>query len=204
MFGQQRRCLIQLFFNFYHCTFKRTSRLFRPFLNLLIVEPLSSLSAGGEMPVSFILFQALNFTLFLLIIIYFLWKKAPALLKSKQTDYLSMKDKAQNLYQTAQKKNKEMKEKLKQMEDRFAHFQNELDQKVKEMEQSISKETQVLCENVKRGVQNAVEREIIQLKQELKDELLKQVEILCKKAEQEETKTVDIFLNKLSKISLIQ
>ena len=174
------------------------------FLFLLSSNPLFSFSAGGEMPVSFILFQALNFTLFLLIIIYFLLKKAPAMLKRKQKDYLSMNTKAQNLYQMAQDKNKEIKAKLQQMEDQFAHFQNELNHRVKEMEQSISKETQVLCENVKRGAQNAVEREMIQLKQELKDDLLKQVEILCKKAKQEETKTVDVFLNKLSKTPLIQ
>ena len=108
-----------------------------------MTQPLLSLCAGGEMPVSFILFQALNFTLFLLIIIYFLLKKAPAMLKSKQKDYLSMNAKAQNLYQTAQDKNKEIKEKLQQMEDRFVHFQSELDQKVEEIERNISKETQV-------------------------------------------------------------
>ena len=174
------------------------------FLFYLIIQPLFSLCAGGEMPVSFILFQALNFALFLLIIIYFLLKKAPAMLKSKQKDYLSMNAKAQNLYQTAQKENKEMKEKLEQVEGRFAHFQNELDQKVKEMEKNISKETQALCESIKRGVQSVVEREMIQIKQELKNDLLKQVESLCRKAKQEETKTVNMFLKKLSKAPLIQ
>ena len=174
------------------------------FLFCLMIQPLFSLCAGGEMPVSFILFQALNFTLFLLIIIYFLLKKTPAMLKRKQKDYLSMNAKAQDLYQTAKDKNKEMKEKLRQMDDRLARFQGELDQKVTEMEKNISKETQALCENIKKGVQSAVEREIIQIKQELKNDLLKQVEILCRKAKQEETKTVDIFLKKLSKTPLIQ
>ena len=174
------------------------------FLFCLTIQPLLSLCASGEMPVSFILFQALNFSLFLLIIIYFLLKKVPAMLKSKQKDYLSMNAKAQNLYQTAQDKNKEIKEKLQQMEDRFVHFQNELDQKVEEIERNVSKETQVLCENIKRGVQSVVEREVIQIKQELKNDLLKQVENLCRKAKQEEAQTVDIFLKKLSKTPLIQ
>lgn len=167
-------------------------------MHLLFFSAFCFSAGGGEIPVSFILFQALNFIIFLGILIYFIAKKAPKALQRKHQDYQSMNKRAEEQHQKALSENKMIKEKLSKAKNQFENFQEELDQKAREIKHKIAEETQSLCAGVLRGAQSQVDREFIQLKEKLKNDLLKQIEILCKDTKYEEKETSNAFLQKLA------
>ena len=173
--------------------------IYRNIIICFLLFPIFVFSAGsGEIPVSFILFQSLNFIIFLAILVYIIVKKVPKILQRKYQDYQSMNARAKELYKTALNENKVIKEKLSKMKRQFENFQAELNQKTKEVERKISEDTQNICDGILREVQTQIDREFIQLKQKLTNEVLKQIEILCQKTKYEEQKISDIFLQKFT------
>ena len=96
-------------------------------LFLTITFTFYSLAASGEgIPVSFILFQTLNFLIFLGISIYIFLKQAPKFIFRQYNDYISMRNRAEELYQQTKKNMEDTQKKLSQIKERETRFDGEL------------------------------------------------------------------------------
>ena len=150
-------------------------------------------AASEGIPVSFILFQLLNFGIFCVIVVFFIRRKAPSLLKRKHEDFLEMSQRSQKLFDQAQLENEKIKEKLKNIEIQMSQVESVIQDRVLALENQISQEGQKTCETILKGAQSLLSREHIKLRQSLLDELLDQIESSCK---EDGAKTLR-FLNKM-------
>lgn len=167
-------------------------------LFLIIFYAVSSRAAGGEgIPVSFILFQTLNFLIFLGISAYIFLKKAPKFILLQYKDYLSMKERAETLYQQAQKNKELAQKKLSQIKEKEARFDEELKLELKKMEVKLNQDLKEQENSIFRMAQNFVDQELIKLKTNLKDKFLNQVEALCRESLKNSVQNNDAFTQKL-------
>ena len=141
----------------------------------------ASAAGGGEVPVSFIFFQALNFICFLGIILFILRKKGPAVLRQKHKDYLTMKERAQNLYNSACAEQKALKNKISDINKREDKFEEELSEAVSRAQKNLIVETKQQCLSILKTAQNLVDQKWMKIKTQLEKDFLSEVESLCEK-----------------------
>ena len=167
-------------------------------LFLIVCYAVSSRAAGGEgIPVSFVLFQALNFLIFFGILVYIFLKQAPKLVLRQYKDYTAMKERAEALYQQTKKKKKETQQKLFQIKERETRFDEELSLELKKMEAKLNQDLKEQENSIFRMAQNFVDQELIKLKTNLKNRFLNQVEALCRKSLKNSVQNSGTFAQKL-------
>ena len=167
-------------------------------LFLVIFYTVSSWAASGEgIPVSFILFQTLNFSIFLGISAYIFLKKVPKFILLQYKDYLSMKERAETLYQQAQKNKDSAQKKLSQIKEKESRFDEELKLELKKMEVKLNQDLKDQENSIFRMAQNFVDQELMRLKTSLKNRFLNQVEALCRESLKNSVQKSDAFAQKL-------
>ena len=169
-----------------------------PSLLLIIIFTSYSLAASREgIPVSFIFFQTLNFLIFLGISIYFFLKHVPKFVLRQYKDYISMRDRAEDLYQQTKKNIEETQKKLSQIKEKEVHFDEELHLELEKMEAKLNQELKEQQSSILRMAQNAIDQELIKLKAGLKKKFLNQVEALCRESLKNEEQNSHFFTQKL-------
>ena len=133
-------------------------------------------ASGGEIPFSFIGFQAFNFSIFVSIIAFLLIKKSGPLFEGRRRDYLAMKKKAENLYNEALKETKALEEKelkLKKDEDNFLNLvKKQADAILKKEEKSAHERSLFIL----KMAEDEINQEWARAKMELKTAFLDEVE----------------------------
>ncbi len=169
-------------------------------LFLAMICTFYSLAASGEgIPVSFILFQTLNFLIFLGIVIYIFLKQAPKFILRQYNDYISMRNRAEDLYQQTKKNIENTQEKLSQMKERETRFDKELRFELEKMEAKLNQDLQEQQSSILRMAQNFIDQELIKLKTSLKNKFLNQVEALCRDGLTNEKQKSRFFAQKLKR-----
>ena len=154
--------------------------IFRGKFFLVFFIPAGAWAAGGGIPVSFIFFQALNFIFFIAIIAFLLRKKAPSILQQKHQDYLTMKKRAENLYNRACAERTALEKKLSDIKQKESQFEEDLTESVKEVQKNLISETKEQCLSILRTAQNLVDQKWMKMKTQLEEEFLNEVESLCR------------------------
>lgn len=157
-----------------------------------------TLAAGGEgIPVSFVLFQALNFFIFLGILIYIFVKQTPKFVLRQYEDYIAMKERAESLYQQAKKHKEETQQKLFQIKEKETRFDEELSLELKKVETQLNQNLKEQQNSIVRVAQNFIDQELMKLKTNLKNKFLNRVEVLCRESLKNETQNSRLFTQKL-------
>ena len=157
--------------------------------------PSFSLAVSEGIPVSFILFQVLNFGIFLAIVVFFVVKKAPSLLMKKYQDFLEMSQRSQKMFEQAQKQNHQIKEKIKNIEKQMTQIDSVIQEGAQSIKDQTLKEIQKICSIIHQTTQNLLNREHIRLKQSLLEEMLEQMRNSCEERQSRTTR----FLNRVQK-----
>jgi len=166
------------------------------FLSLFFLAlPVLSGAAGDGIPVSFILFQTLNFGIFLGLIIFFIARKIPLLLKRKHQDFIEMTQKSKKLFEQTQKENEQIKQKLKTVENQMTQVESVAQKQIQTMQERVSTETKEIQINLRKEAQNILNRERIKLKQNLLVEVLEKMKHSCREEDSNSLR----FLNKVQK-----
>ena len=155
-------------------------------------------ASSGGIPVHFVFFQALNFSLFLLILWRFILKKAPAFISLKHKDYFLMKEKAQNLYEKSKEEFEDVKQKLFEIEEREKSFDKELQEEFIYIEKKLSEELKLQKKSFEKSFQSSINQERMKFKEILKNDLLREVENLCLEKSQGKSQNLDLFSQKIS------
>jgi len=163
----------------------------------IIFYALSSLATSEEgVPVVFVLFQTLNFLIFLGIIVYIFLKKTPEFILRQYEDYISMRSRAENLYQQTKKKMEETQKKLSQIKEKEIRFDEELLLELKKMEVKLDQDLKEQKSSVLRMAQNFIDQELIRIRTNLKNKFLNQVEALCRESLKNEEQKNNMFIQK--------
>lgn len=173
-----------------------------PFIGiLLIIFPTAFLSAaaGEGIPVSFVLFQTLNFLIFMGIVVYIFLKQAPKFVLRQYEDYISMKSRADDLYQQTKKNIEETQKKLSQIKDKEMRFNEELKLELEKMEFKLNQDLKEQQSSILRMGQNFIDQELIRIRANLKNKFLNQVEALCRDGLKNEEQKNDLFAQKLER-----
>ena len=164
----------------------------------LTLFTLSSVAASGEgIPVSFVLFQAFNFLIFFGILAYIFLKKAPPFVLRQYKDYVSMKKRAEDLYQQAKKNKEETQKKLFRIKERQTRFDEELRLELEKMEVQLNQDLKEQQSSIARMAKNFIDQELIKLKTNLKNKFLNQVEALCRESLKNSVQKNSFFTQKL-------
>ncbi len=161
-----------------------------------------SWAASSEISISFILFQTLNFTIFSALLIYLVIQKVPPVLKLQYEDYLMNKKKAKKMYEKAYQELEETKNKIVELEKKEALFSEEVEVEIQKLEDIMVSELNFQKEAILRSAQNAINLELISLKQKLKEEYLNQVIYLCEKQSQNQSYDISSLSHKISEKKL--
>ena len=146
------------------------------FFIILFLSPITAFAGGNEgVPVSFVFFQILNFSLFVGALIYLLKKKLPSLLERKQNDFLEYRQKAIEL----EKKRIEECALLEKDLQVLAEKENNLDKSVAKalnlLEKELRSEGELWLENLQRQIEQELKRQQFTEMSRLKDKLLSRV-----------------------------
>ena len=96
--------------------------------------------ASEGIPVFFVFSQALNFTIFVLLLSYIVVKKVPSTLKTQYQDYIANKKKAKEVYEQALKAYEETQTKMESLKKREALFHEETELEAKKLESLMTSE----------------------------------------------------------------
>ena len=171
-----------------------------PFTGILLVifYMLPLLAASGEgIPVTFILFQLLNFLIFLGIVVYIFLKQAPRFVLRQYEDYVAMKNRAEDLYQQTKRSIEETQKKLSQITEKETRFNEELRLELEKMEVKLNQDLTEQQESILRMAQNFIDQELIKMRTNLKNKFLNQVEALCREGLKNEEQKNNLFAQKL-------
>ncbi len=164
----------------------------------LVAAPVCSLSAVGEgIPVSFILFQTFNFLIFLGFVVYLFLKKAPPYILQQYNDYISMKNRAENLYRQAEDNIKKTQHKLSQIKEKSGRFDEELNFELEKMSVQLDQDLKEQKDAVLRTAQNFIDQKLIKLKTGLNKKFIDQVFTLCRENLKDEKQDSRLFAQKL-------
>ena len=161
------------------------------FFVILFLSPITAFAGGNEgVPVHFVFFQVLNFSLFIGALIYLLKKKIPSLLEQKQNDFLEYRQKAIKL----EKKRIEECILLEKELQILAEKENNLDKSVANalnfLEEELRNESELWLENLQRQVEQELKRqqytEMTRLKDKLLSHVLQETQGQLKEIKQEE------------------
>ena len=159
-------------------------------------------AASEGVPVFFIFSQALNFTIFVLLLSYLVVKKVPSTLKTQYQDYMANKKRAKEVYQKALKTYEETKIKMESLKKRETLYQEEIKLEAKKLENLMASELRAQKEALRRSAENIVYLEKMGLKEKLKEEYLNQVISLCKKQTQAHPYNMDSLATQISEKKL--
>ena len=169
-----------------------------PIILFLAVSPLCSLAAVGEgIPVSFILFQTFNFLIFLGLVIHLFLKKAPPFILRQYNDYISMKNRADDLYRQAEKNIENTQKKLFQIKEKSTRFDEELSVELDKMSAQLNQGLKEQKSAVLRTARNFIDQEFIKLKTDLNKTFLDRVLALCRENVKGEKQDSRLFAQKL-------
>ena len=171
-----------------------------PFISILLIMfyTLASSAASEEgVPVTFVLFQALNFLIFFGIIVYIFLKYAPKFVLQQYEDYVAMKNRAEGLYQQTKKNIEETQKKLSQIKEKETRFDEELRLELEKMEVKLNQDLKEQQDSILRMAQNFIDQELIKIRTNLKNKFLHQVEALCRENLKNEEQKNSLFAQKL-------
>lgn len=155
------------------------------------------IAKGEGIPFSFISFQLLNFCIFASILIYFAIKKIPNLLEGHYQNYLIMKKRAQQLYEQAYQRKDEIQKKMLQLKQDEKNFESTLKTQITNLEKVLTLETEKQCAITLNIAQNFVDQELIKFKNQIKNNLLEQIEKICVQNCKNQPQNNESFLNKV-------
>ena len=157
--------------------------------------------AGGQgIPVSFILFQVLNFTIFSLIIAYFIIKKTPAFMEDRFQKYQTIQNQAQTLYAEALERRAQIQKRAEKLKRDEQNFSEDIAQNIQDYQQIKNLETKEKCSLILATAGKSVDQEFIKANRQLTHSLLKQVTQFCQTASQQKNLNHSLFLKNLDQI----
>lgn len=149
---------------------------FRIAIYFLFFSPLVAEAAGaGSIPIRFVFFQVLNFSLFVVALVYLLRKKLPPFLKQKRQDFLEYQKKAKDLEHGHQKDCLLLEKEIKSLIRKQENTQKMVRDALKDLRIEWEKQEEEWLENLKRHVGQELERQKIKQLGDLKTRLLSKV-----------------------------
>ena len=119
------------------------------FLTFLIF-PLLSYAGSEGMPWSFVLFQALNFSVFLFCLCYLLIKKLPPILKQKRRDFLDYRKRAISLEEQNRLECIKLEKEFSVLEGKAKNIQVTAQKAIDDLKREKQKEYNFWLENIKK------------------------------------------------------
>ena len=176
-------------------------KIFKYWIYLLLFSfMVPAVAVSDGIPFSFISFQTLNFVIFILIIRYFILKKAPHIIERQYQDYLAMNARAEDLHAQAVQRRDQINKKMFKLQKDKETFDSELNSQIKQMEKKFNLETEEQCSIILKIARHFVEQESIKLKTKLRDDLLAQMKHLCQNICLEKTQNNTSFFTGLEKL----
>ena len=173
-------------------------KIFKIFVSFLFfIVPVLVLAKGGEgVPVYFVFFQILNFSLFSLALWYLIRKHLPAFLERKQRDFLEYRERAKKLGEQYQKDCVFMEKEVQSLVEKEKNINQSVVEAVNNLKKELETQEKQWLENLRIQTEQEVKRHKLKEVNCLKDRLLSQV---MQKTEKrlKETKTEE-FTKKLS------
>ncbi len=155
-------------------------------LSLILIVLLASLlasqfalAAGGAgdhhgVPKMAVLFQALNFGMFFLLLFFLLKGKVKDAFKNRETDFKAAKIKAEQLLAEAQSQKAEAEKKLKELEDTAASTIQNAKAEAEKLKASILAEANELSQRIKAEAEKSADFEVRRAKESLRKQLLEE------------------------------
>ena len=143
---------------------------------ILFFVPMSASAGENEgIPVHFVFFQVLNFSLFVGALIYLLKKKVPALLEQKQNDFLEYRQKAIELEKKHTEKCAFLEKDLQALMEKEKNLNKSVAKAVNLLEEELKNEGELWLENLQRQVEQELKRQQFTEISRLKNKLLSHV-----------------------------
>lgn len=143
---------------------------------VLFFIPISALAGGNEgVPVRFVFFQVLNFSLFVGALIYLLKKKIPALLKQKQNDFLEYRQKAIELEKKYIGECALVEKDLQVLVEKESNLNESVTKAVNLLEEELRSDSELWSDNLQKQVEQELKRQQFTKMTRLKDKLLSHV-----------------------------
>ena len=143
---------------------------------ILFFAPVSALAGGNEgVPVHFVFFQVLNFSLFVGALVYLLKKRIPALLERKQNDFLEYRQKAIELKKKHTEECAFLEKDLQILIEKEKNLNKSVTKAVHLLEEELRNESELWLENLQKQVEQELKRQQFTEMSRLKGKLLSHV-----------------------------
>lgn len=143
---------------------------------ILFLFPVTVFAGGNEgVPVKFVFFQVLNFSLFLAALSYLLKKNVPALLKQKQQDFLEYRQKALDLEKKHGEECVLLEKDFQALLEKEKNLEASVTKALDLLEKELNNEKVQWLRNLQRQLEQELKRQQITEVSRLKNEILSHV-----------------------------
>lgn len=151
---------------------------------MLLAPATAFAAAGGHgeahgIP-SFVMWQAINFTLFALLMFFFLRKPVVNYFRGREESFKSALVKAEAARKEAEQRRNEIKRKIEQIESTAEQSIANARAEAQALREKITQEAAELSRNLKDEAHQAAQHEVVRATNQLRDELLSQAMTLSK------------------------
>ncbi len=154
------------------------------FIFLILLSKFVFAASGGhnEIPYKTIMFQCINFSIFVGLLFFGLRKKVIVYFRDRHLEYQQALEKAQVIQREAEQKHLEVKERLNLLEASTEDKKEQIQKEAQEIKQRIIMEAQILCDELINEASKVTQLEIERAKLELREFVLKESMMAAKEA----------------------
>ena len=150
------------------------------FISIFLFWPGLAEAATEGIPLTWVFFQTLNFTLFALVLVYLIRKKLPSFLQKKKQDFLEYQKKAQEMEKQNQSIYLSLQKEWKVLQMQEQSISQDVEKALYNLEEELKKQEKKEQETLKVQTLQELKRQRLKELRDLKNRILEQVMIQAK------------------------